>query len=73
MDISERSVADFLGALLDQTDLDGEAGEIAAEFGFSGWRSFLESGILSWNEGLVMRFKDGSEYQVSVVCLRLAH
>jgi hypothetical protein len=60
----ERTLAETLRELLEER-LDDEPG------GPFRWvRSFADEGLLTSDEGLVVRFHDGSEFQVSIVASR---
>jgi hypothetical protein len=60
----ERTLAQTLRELLD------ERVEEDRETPFRWVRSFAEEGLLTSDEGIVVRFHDGSEFQVSIVASR---
>jgi hypothetical protein len=62
--MNESSLAEHLRILLeDETleDTDGHEHEVRTV------RTFNEAGVLTMNSGLVVRIKDGSEFQVTIV------
>ena len=57
LDVREALAALFLGEEILEESL----------FEESGINSFEEAGLLTKNEGLVVRLRDGSEFQISIV------
>ncbi len=55
--MNEQQVQDMLYDLLDE---EGMEQDFAV-------RTFEEEGVLTMNKGLVLRFPDGSEYQLTIV------
>lgn len=54
---AELKMVEFIRQLLDSTD----------EIGVARLDTFEEAGMLTHNEGLVLRLDDGSEFQITVV------
>ena len=65
MDMNEAAFCKELAVALDELDPDYTASKLADErFTI---RSFDDVGVMTMNDGLVIRFKDGSEFQLTVV------
>lgn len=62
MEITELDLREALAALVS-----GEEVLEESLFEESGIDSFEEAGLLTKNEGLVVRLRDGSEFQISIV------
>lgn len=59
-------LADCIDELANVDDEDGDSDEDMPQL--RAVRTFDEAGLLTTDKGLVLRFTDGSEYQLSIVC-----
>jgi hypothetical protein len=66
--VADADVELFLSELVgNSTFPDSETDYLAEQVGIDAWESFQQAGILTDQRGLVLRFRDGSEFQVSIV------
>jgi hypothetical protein len=64
----ETALNDLFAELILEADCDEYPEDLPDELrGVEMVRTFDEAGILTYNKGLVLRMKDGSEFQITVV------
>lgn len=64
----ETALNDLFAELILEADCDEYPEDLPEELsGLEMVRTFEEAGILTYNKGLVLRMKDGSEFQITVV------
>ena len=66
MKMNTRQIAEVLTALLEQDD-ENEDSILHQKIRRMGVLSFRDAGIMSGNEGVVLRMKSGDEFQITVV------